>query len=113
MNPLDYSLCGQTVTLYGLRQGTPMRKVVEFCHFAPQQEQKSTLTGKSRLKKFLLIIPGNWDVQPGDRVYDGVGPETIAWDSFLPDLVEKVYEIGYATPCCWDGEVCHIQAGLR
>ena len=68
------------------------------------------MTGKSRLKKFLLIIPGNADVRPGDRIYDGVGPEEIQWQTFLPDLDSRVYEIGSVKPYLWEGEVCHVRA---
>ena len=110
MNPFDYSLCRQTVTLYGMREGQLHRQVVRSCYFAPAHIQRTELTGKSRLKKFLLIIPGNGDVQPGDRIYDGIGPETVDWGSFLPDLSPQVYEIGSVKPCLCDGEVCHIRA---
>ena len=113
MNPFDYGLCDQTVTLYGIREGALIRQVVQGCHFAPETVQQTEFHGKSRLKKFLLIIPGDGDVRPGDRVYDGIGPESTQWDSFLPDLLAPVYEIGYVQPCCWEGEVCHLQAGQR
>lgn len=110
MNPFDYSLCRQTLTLYGMRNGQQIRKEIRSCYFAPVNLLRTDLTGKSRLKKFLLIIPGQLDVQPGDRIYDGIGPETVEWNSFLPDLSPRVYEIGNVKPCLWEGEICHIQA---
>lgn len=113
MIPFDYGLCDRTVTLYGLRNGEVIRKVAGNCHFSPEHCQQVELTGKSRLKKFLLIIPENLDVMPGDRVYDGVGPKTVNWTSFLPDIEPRVYEIGYVKPCFWNGELCHVQAGQK
>lgn len=110
MTPLDYSLCCQAVTVYGVREGNVKRQVLENCYFAPETGQKISLPGKSRLKKFLLIIPGEADLQPGDRVYDGTGPETVQWSGFLPDTEALVYEIGAVKSCFWGGELCHIRA---
>ena len=110
MNPFDYTLCNQCVTLYRFRDGTVSRQLLTNCYFAPEAGQKAGLLGKSRLKKFLLIIPGQAELAPGDRIYDGIGPEEIPWASFLPDTEEAVYEIGRVKPCYWDGELCHVQA---
>lgn len=110
MSPFDYTLCDQTVTLYRLRDGMVNRHLLNNCYFVPEAGQKGNLHGKSRLKKFLLIIPGETDMVPGDRIYDGIGPADILWERFLPDTEENVYEIGAVKVCCWNGDLCHIQA---
>ena len=111
MNPFDYGCLDQTVTIYRQQNGEVFRTVAENCYFAPQMLQKTTMTGKSGLKKFLLIIPGEMDLRPGDRVCEGLGPEQVDWHTFLPDLLSGVFEIDYVKPCIWEGQVCHIRAG--
>ena len=77
MTPLHYGLCNQTVTLYGVRGGEILRRVAEGCYLAAESGITENTFGKSRLKKFLLIIPGDQDLQPGDRVFRGIGPEKV------------------------------------
>ena len=114
MNPLDYSLCCQTVTLYRKTGEMITRKVLPGCYLSRQLAMPQTDYGKSMEKKFLLIIPGNSNPpQPGDRVYDGVGPDTLDWQVFLPAAVPELMEVSYVKPCCWDGEIVHWEAGYR
>lgn len=109
MNPFDYSLCDQTVTVYRGQQ----RQVAENCHLSRQISTPTENYGKSEEKKFLLIIPGDFPLQPGDRIYDGIGPMEVDWDTFIPALVPELYEVSFAKPCFWDGEVTHWEAGNR
>lgn len=112
MNPLDYSLCSQTVTLYRRTGEKITRKVLPGCHLSQQLAMPQTNYGKSMEKKFLLIIPGNSNPpQPGDRIYDGIGPENADWASFLPAVVPELMEVSYVKPCCWDGEIVYWEAG--
>ena len=113
MNPLDYSLCDQTVTLYRMDQGKLRRRVVTNSYFQPRQTQKRDLYGKSRHKEFLLIIPGQMDLRFGDRVVAGMGPEEVQWETFLPGFTDGVYEVDFVQPCFWEGQLCHTQAGCR
>ena len=109
MTPLDYSLCQQTVTVYGIRSGTLLRRVVENCHLAAESGIRETIHGKSRLNKFLLIIPGDYDLQPGDRVFDGIGPEEVNWQTFVPAFTQGLYEVGRVKKQLWDAEVTHVE----
>ena len=114
MNPLDYSLCCQTVTLYRKTGEGITRVVLPGCYLSRQLAMPQTDYGKSMEKKFLLIIPGNTcPPQPGDRVYDGIGPDTVDWQVFLPAAVPELLEVSYVKPCCWDGEIVHWEAGYR
>ena len=56
---MDYSLCCQTVTLYRKQGDSITRQVLEGCYLAGQCSSPTESYGKSRLKKFLLIIPGD------------------------------------------------------
>ena len=109
MNPFDYSLCDQIVTVY--RKG--IRQVVSGVCLQTKVSTTQKSYGKSLEKTFRLIIPGDFPLQPGDRIYAGVGPENVDWKTFVPALVPQLYECAFAKPCCWDGRVTHWEAGNR
>ena len=114
MNPLDYSLCDQTVTFYRKSGGEIIRKVAENCHLSSKYRKATEPYGKSLEKKFQLIIPaGGFAPEPGDRVYDGIGPEEVDWQRFIPALIPQLYEVSFVHPCCWDGEIVHWEAGHK
>ena len=109
MTPLHYSLCDQTVTVYGIRDGEILRRVVENCYLAAESGLAETTFGKSRLKKFLLIIPEDLDLQPGDRVFRGIGPEAVDWQTFVPAFTDELYEVGRVKKQFWENEVTHVE----
>ena len=114
MNPLDYSLCDQTVTLYRKSRETVTRKVIANAYLSAKVSTPNEPYGKSKEKTFLLIIPENAaPLQCGDRIYDGIGPESVEWQVFVPAAVSELYEISYVKPCRWNGEITHWEAGNR
>lgn len=114
MNPLDYSLCDQTVTFYRKTGDEILRKVADGCHLSCKYREDTENYGKSLEKKFQLIIPaGSFQPEPGDRVYAGIGPEAADWERFIPALVPALYEISFVTPCFWAGELVHWEAGHK
>ena len=110
MNPMDYSLCDRTVTVY--RKGGT-RLVAENCYLSSSVSMPAEHYGKSMEKKFLLIIPGDFPLQPGDRIFTGIGPAEVTWDTFLPAVIPELYEVSFAKPCFWEGEITHWEAGNR
>lgn len=72
--PLDYSLCCMTVTVYH-REGLT-RQVVKGCHLEFGEEETETCGLASRKRPFLLVVPGEADIAPGDKIFPGIGPET-------------------------------------
>ena len=114
MSPFDYSLCQQTVTVYRKNGEGIARHVAENCLFSRQITVSTENYGKSRLKPFLLIIPGaSLPLQPGDRIYAGIGPEKVDWQTFVPACVPQLYEAAFAKPCFWEGEITHWEAGAE
>lgn len=114
MNPLDYSLCDQTVTVYRKTGDRIARQVAENCYFSRQTADAAEHHGKSRLKPFLLIIPGDaMPLQPGDRIFAGIGPEKVDWQAFVPAAVPELHEVSFAKPCFWEGAVIHWEAGAE
>lgn len=110
MNPFDYSLCDQTVTLY---RETGERWVIPNAYLSAKITTPTEPYGKSMEKKFLLIIPGDFPLQPGDRIYAGFGPEETDWKSFVPAAVPALFEAGFVKPCFWEGVITHWEAGNR
>ena len=114
MNPLDYSLCHQTVTVYRKTGGDVSRKVIANACLSAKVSTPNEPYGKSKEKTFLLIIPGDdFLLQTGDRIFDGTGPETVDWQAFVPAAVPELYEAAYVKPCRWEGEITHWEAGNR
>lgn len=113
--PLDYSLCDRTVTVYSLRDGTVNRQILEGVFYNYQVAQVTDEQGRRQETKFLLIVPGRAQLQPGDRVFDGIGPEItpVQWRHFLPATVNGLSEIAYVSPYFWDNQLCHTEAGRK
>ena len=114
--PLDYSLCDRTVTVYRRQGEQIIRQVVENCYLSRQETQTASLSGRRETQAFLLIVPGKVQrVFPGDRVYDGVGPEVSLadWSGFLPVKIPGLCQVSYVQPCYWAGEICHVEAGRK
>lgn len=111
--PLDYSLCDQTVTLYRSNGNAVTRQVVEGAFYRWQDRGADYKWGASPRRSFLLILPGDVDIAPGDRVIDGIGPEQVSWLSFTPATVDTLSEVDYVTTHYWEGRVCHREAGRK
>lgn len=109
--PLDYGLCGGTVTLYRKAGDTVTRQVLDNCAFSWRKEQTVGDFGPRRKTGFTLILPGDERILPGDRVLAGVGPEEVDWRSFLPAAVPGLGEVTWVKPVYWKGTVCHVEAG--
>ena len=112
--PLDYSLCDKTVTVYRMENGQLQRQVVDGCYYFWQAGEETDALGTRQVTRFLLIMPGQTQrVFPGDRIYDGVGPENVDWPAFLPVNVAGLSQVAYVRPTWWDGRVCHVEAGRK
>ena len=110
MCPLDYSLCDRTVTVYRVGNGKLQRLVVEGCYYA--YEDGLDMGGFDR--KFLLVMPGACQrVFPGDRIYDGIGPEEVQWQEFIPVKVAGLSEVAYVRPWFYGGVIQHVEAGRK
>lgn len=98
---LDYSLCNQTVTRY--RNGD--RQVLEGVYWDGKYRRTAVNGAREEAVEFLLILPGDGDIRPGDRIVAGIGPETDkAADKQLVATVRSV------SPKYWNGAICHVEA---
>ena len=104
-----YPLCDRTVTLYRKTGEQVERQVLEGCFY----RYEDAVTEEQFLRKFVLIHPGAEEIRPGDRVYDGIGPEQVVWAEFLPITQPGLSEAAYAAPWCWEGKIVHWEAGRK
>lgn len=108
-------LFDKTVTLYRKENGKILRQVVENCYLSREDSLQRDVSGARKERKFLLIVPGECSVLPGDRVYEGIGPEIglQQWAGFIPVQVAELMEVSYARAYSWGGETSHVEAGRR
>ena len=111
---VDYGLCGQKVTIYRMGEGGLQRQVAEGCFYAYEDILIRGVAGERLERKFLLVMPGaEQRVFPGDRIYDGIGPEQVDWEQFLPACVPGLSEAQYARAYSLNGQICHWEAGRK
>lgn len=108
MNPL-YS---QAVTVYRRERDGVSRMVIRNALFYHTDYNSRDNLGEHRHRDFLLIVPGERFVPKiGDRVMEGLGPQTVDWDSFCPGSVHGLGEVGYVSATYLYGKIHHYEAG--
>ena len=104
-----YPLCDRTVTVYRKEGDRVLRRVAEGCFYRWEDHREA----ERFTRKFLLIQPGAEEILPGDRIFDGIGPETVDWETFLPVTVPGLSQAAYASPWHWAGRIAHFEAGRK
>ena len=112
--PLDYSLCDQTVTLYRCKNDSIERIVLSGVHYQWQLQQTYDALGQQADTAFLLILPGEADIQVGDRVIRGEGPEIDlqAWPEFVQENVDGLCHVQFVQLYRF-GLLSHTEAGRK
>ena len=106
--PLDYSLCAMTVTVYH-REGLT-RRCLEGVHYEYTDRQE-TASGRTTLHRdFLLVIPGEDPIAPGDKVMLGQGPTEFTWEALTPATVPTLSVVETVKPRYFRGRPCHVEA---
>lgn len=105
-----YPLCDQTVTLYRRQGENVLRRVLEGCHFSYRQVRKAQALGQREDTEFLLVVPGEADILPGDRILPGIGGEA-SWEELIPACIPGLCQVAYVRPCYLGGTISHVEAG--
>ncbi len=106
---VDYSMCCQTVTVYRQTAESILRLEIPGCFLQWEDRIGQDEDGIWQEREFLLIQPGAEQlIFPGDKVFEGIGPEITLedWESFAPDAV-----VDYTKVYRWEGKFCHTEAG--
>lgn len=85
--PLDYSLCADTVTVYH-REGLT-RQVLDGVHFEWTGERSVSGGIHADTNNFLLVVPYDCELAPGDRICLGEGPVEFSWEDLARMCVVK------------------------
>ena len=112
---MELPLCHQTVTVYHREGEKISRRVITGCYYDWKKIQKAEGEGIHRDTAFLLILPSGEQLEPGDRIYDGIGPEIDmdGWAAFIPPAIPGLSEVAYVLPCYFEGKLCHVEAGRK
>lgn len=104
--PLDYSLCSMTVTVYS---AGGERRVLSGVHYEFTRQQQ-TATGKAAAEAgFLLVIPGEDPIAPGDKVVLGMG-EDVPFDALNVAAYPTLGIVRSVKPRYFRGIPCHTEA---
>ena len=112
--PIDYSLCNQTVTVYSNHGGEHTTTVYPRAHLDFKKTRNVEKTGSPDTTGFLLVIPGEVTLYPGDKVLMGEGePVTTReeWAKMIPATTPGLCVVKYVDPKYWNGVQCHVEAG--
>ena len=99
-------LCDQTVTVYRYFGGAVQRYVADGCYYG----YSDVLDEDRRHRRFLLMLPKEIPLAPGDRVLPGVGPEKVDWATFLPHAYPGLSQVRQARAFYWEGRFSHWEA---
>lgn len=98
-------LCDRVVTVYRLRKGQVLRQVTRaFYHYRDVWSQERFT------REFLLVLPEDIPLEPGDRIFDGIGPEQVLWESFLPVACPGLSQVRKAEAYRFRGKFHHWEA---
>lgn len=115
--PLNYALCNQTVTVYRANHNGEFSctKTVYNDAFLDFKKVVSVnKTGSKEVNSFLLVIKGNADLKPKDKVLLGEGEDIKTreeWAKFIPSNRAGLVVIETVDPKYYNGEICHVEAG--
>lgn len=94
------SLLNQTVTVYG---ADGSRRVLTHCQLTVQEGVSQDVLGHHRRRRFLLIVRGDADLRPGDRVAEG--------ELDIPVELADPVTVGYVKKFPWGNGISHTEAG--
>lgn len=103
-------LCCQTVTVYSCTPEEVRRRVVKGCFYQWQQVRREDGLYET---VFLLILPAGEQIAIGDRVYDGIGPESVVWEAFLPVNTPGLGQVAYVQHYYLGSRLHHTEAGRK
>lgn len=101
----------QTVSVYRREADGVVRRVFHRCCYTHTARLVRHERYERLERQCLLVLPGAVELKPGDRVFEGLGPEQVDWDSFLPVSVPGLSEVSWVRQYAVDGKIHHTEAG--
>ena len=106
--PLDYSICCMTVTVYR-REGLT-RRVIKNAHYEFTDSRTVQGAVEDAQRQFLLVVPGDCPLRPGDKVVLGEHPGITCWEELDVPSVQTLGIIDSVKPRYFRGARCHTEA---
>lgn len=110
-----YRLCTQEVTVYHRNENDTYTTTYHTkSFFDSHRTQAIEKTGSQDVSGYLVVIVGNPDIQPGDKILLGHGKRMRTreeWAALIPATTKNLViarTIDYKT---WQGEVVHVEIG--
>ncbi len=97
------------ITLYGKRGEAVFRRVLPECTLLLTGHREVDTLGAAQKDSFFLVVPGEEEILPGDRIFPGIGPE-LPWEDTHPGRLPGAMEITKTKKFCPGGAFCHTQA---
>ncbi len=99
-------LCKDTVTVY--RREKKNRQVIANVYFDNNVSERVSAGAATASTGFLLVIPGSFDISPGDKVVRGVGPAG-RWENLNSADVPGLGVVKSVTQRMLAGSVSHTE----
>lgn len=115
-SPLNYSLCNQTVSVYRAEtkgEFNCIKRVYDNAFLDFKKVSSYDKLGSRETNSFLLVIKGDADLKPKDKVMLGVGKDIKTreeWASFIPSTQANLVVIDEVDVKYYNGKICHVEA---
>lgn len=99
------------VTLYHLNEDKTITRTAANGFMDYRKNKNVDKTGSTQVNSFLLLLPPEYQVSVGDKVYFGNGPKEIDWAQFIPIKVPGLVVVRYIDPKYWGEKLHHTEVG--
>ena len=107
-----FPCCNDTITVYRKENGKVRRFVVRHSLYSHEDYAAFDNLGKHLSGRCLLLLPGGKYIpRLEDRIYPGIGPKNVDWETFIPNNVRGLGELSYVTTIYLSGKIHHYEAG--
>lgn len=113
ISPAYRRLCTQEITIYH-KDSDGYKTEYRAGFFDSHKTQSVDRTGSTEVSQFQVVIPGDIDIVPGDKVMLGRGDMIYTreeWADLIPSKVKDLVVVRTVDRKCWHGQITHVEIG--